>query len=162
MLKRQKKLYLKSKKQVVQGLEGSAKIGKKVVQRSDFGVKIFAPTKETITKENIQKKIYNRKYDKFFELFWDAFDDKRGKKPAYEKSWRMIPDLDEKLCLKIIEGAKRYAAERKNILARNGTPKMAQGWLKDRRWEDEIKQGEFVEGFGFVPRWDQNPDLENK
>lgn len=73
----------------------------------------------------------------FFELFWNTFDDKKGKKAAL-KSWNKIQDLTEKLCNEIIEGAKKYALERKNILAKNGTPKMAQGWLTDRRWEDEI------------------------
>ena len=77
-------------------------------------------------------------YSAEFLLFWDTFGDKKGKVPAYEKSWCKIPDLTDELVEKIIEGAKRYAVERKNILAKNGSPKMAQGWLTDRRWEDEI------------------------
>lgn len=72
-----------------------------------------------------------------FESFWDAFDDKKGKESAI-KSWQKIPNLTDVLGNKIIEGAKQYAAERKNILAKGGTPKMAQGWLTDRRWEDEF------------------------
>ena len=74
----------------------------------------------------------------FFELFWDAFDDKKGKEPAIQ-SWLKIPNLTEGLCKEIIKGAKQYATERKNILDKGGTPKMAKGWLIDRRWEDEIK-----------------------
>jgi phage replication O-like protein O len=88
-------------------------------------------------KETIQKKrTYCAKWDSHFELFWEAFNDKRGKKPAYEKSWKKIPDMTEELAYKIIEGAKRYA---KNRNGSDTTPKMAQGWLSDRRWEDEIE-----------------------
>lgn len=74
----------------------------------------------------------------FFELFWITFDDKRGKVTAI-KSWQEIPKLTEKLCYEIIAGAKQYANERETILAKGGTPKMAEGWLADKRWKDEIK-----------------------
>jgi hypothetical protein len=33
-------------------------------------------------------------------------------------------------------GAKFAAEERKKIVAEGRTPKMAQGWLSGRRWED--------------------------
>ena len=94
--------------------------------------------KEKEKKKKKKKKKSEIKYSKHFELFWIAWNSNQGKKVAYEKSWCKIPDLTEELCEKIIEGAKRYALERKNILAKGGTPKMAQGWLTDRRWEDEI------------------------
>jgi len=97
------------------------------------------------------------KFNSHFELFWNAFADKRGKKPAYEKAWKKIPDMTEELALKIIEGARRYAKQRKDILVRGGTPKMAQGWLTDRRWEDEDR-----EATGGILRWNEDPDLENK
>ena len=71
-----------------------------------------------------------------FALFWDAFDDKRSRERAWT-AWRKIKGLDRKLAGEIIAGAKRYALQRKAIQARNGTPKMAEGWLNDRRWEDE-------------------------
>ncbi|SHO52880.1 helix-turn-helix domain-containing protein [Desulfopila aestuarii] len=71
-----------------------------------------------------------------FDAFWDAFADKRGRTPAWN-AWRKIKGLNRELAGKIIAGAKRYAEQRPVILARNGTPKMAQGWLNDRRWEDE-------------------------
>lgn len=71
-----------------------------------------------------------------FELFWDAFGDKRGREPAWN-AWRKIKGLDRSLAAKIIAGAKRYAEQRPAILSRNGTPKMAQGWLNDQRWKDE-------------------------
>lgn len=103
-------------------------------KRLEPSLMIGVPQKKK-NKETLQKK---KTYTPKFKEFIVAFGDNRGQKPAYEKSWCKIPDLTDELCEKIIEGAKRYAVERQNILARGGTPKMAQGWLTDRRWEDEI------------------------
>ena len=80
------------------------------------------------------KEVKNKRKN-YFDEFWDAFADKKGKEPA-RKSWDKI-NPDDELAQEIIAGAKRYAKERVKILARNSTPKMAQGWLTDRRWEDE-------------------------
>ena len=71
-----------------------------------------------------------------FELFWNAYGDKRGREDAWN-AWRKIKGLDRKLAGEIIAGAKRYCEQRPAILARNGTPKMAQGWLNSKRWKDE-------------------------
>ncbi|MCK5070073.1 MAG: hypothetical protein KAR01_06010, partial [Desulfocapsa sp.] len=71
-----------------------------------------------------------------FELFWEAFSDKRGKKEALSE-WNKIK-LNDVLFQKIINAAKDYARERVVILERGSTPKMAQGWLSDERWEDEM------------------------
>jgi len=70
-----------------------------------------------------------------FTRFWEAFGDKRGKAQA-AASWHNLKP-DGETAESIISGAFRYAKEREKILDRNGTPKMAQGWLTDRRWEDE-------------------------
>lgn len=71
-----------------------------------------------------------------FSRFWEAFGDKRGKEPAW-RAWRKIKGLDLVLAEAIIAGARRYAQQRPAIVERKGTPKMAEGWLSDRRWEDE-------------------------
>ena len=71
-----------------------------------------------------------------FARFWDTFADKRGKAPAM-KAWSRIKGLTPDLVELIIAGAQRYAAGRAAIVERGGTPKMAEGWLNDRRWEDE-------------------------
>lgn len=71
-----------------------------------------------------------------FNLFWDAFGYKIGKAEAAD-SWLDIPSMTESLVTKIVEGAKREAARRPSLLAERKTPKMAQGWLSARRWEDE-------------------------
>ena len=70
-----------------------------------------------------------------FDVFWETFADKRGKDKAL-KAWKRIKPNAE-LSDYIIRGARQYAENRHVILARNGTPKMAQGWLTDKRWEDE-------------------------
>lgn len=74
---------------------------------------------------------------KEFELFWDTFADKRGRAPAI-KSWKAIKGMNTDLIGQIIAGAKRYADHRVALIESKGTPKMAQGWLTDRRWEDEF------------------------
>ena len=74
----------------------------------------------------------------WFEDFWISFDDKRGRANAL-KSWGKIEGLDQSLADQIIQGAKNYASYRKTVLKpKNSTSKMAQGWLTDRRWEDEL------------------------
>ena len=96
-----------------------------------------APKKHHIEVEvEVEKNIKDVKKKELFELFWDAFDYKKGRDAAYKKSWLKISNLDNELALKIIDGAKKYNPQK--ILASGGTPKMAQGWLTDRRWEDEI------------------------
>ena len=72
----------------------------------------------------------------WFEKFWEAFADKRGRAPA-QIAWRKIKGLDQQLAETIVTSAVLYARQRIDIVARNGTPKMAQGWLNDRRWEDD-------------------------
>jgi len=75
---------------------------------------------------------------KMFLKFWDAFGDKRGMAEASDVWLRL--QIDNGLFEKIIAGAKRYNIERKAILAKDRIPKMPQGWLSARRWEDEILQ----------------------
>jgi len=72
---------------------------------------------------------------KWFEEFWDAFDFKRGKAGAGD-SWLDIDGLNRELVDKIVDGAKKEVI-RRSTLRPDQTPKMAQGWLTDRRWEDD-------------------------
>ena len=71
--------------------------------------------------------------------FWDAFNYKMGKAEAAD-SWLDIPELKVSIVTKIIEAAKKEAAGRAELQAQGRTPKMAQGWLTARRWEDEGQQ----------------------
>lgn len=81
-------------------------------------------------KSAIQKKLED------FALFWDAFAYKQGKGGA-EKSWLKIEGYNQDLVQTIISAAKAEAARRPSLLAQNKSPKWAQGWITERRWEDE-------------------------
>ena len=74
-----------------------------------------------------------------FEKFWDAYAHKFGRGGA-EKAWAAIPNLDAGLVERICDAARKEAARRPAWVARGMTPKMAQGWLSERRWEDDYSQ----------------------
>jgi|LGVE01.1.fsa_nt_gb hypothetical protein len=74
---------------------------------------------------------------KDFERFWTAFDLKKGKQPAWDKSWLKITHYTPELVEQIIAAAKEEAARRPALIADGNSPKWAQGWITDRRWEDE-------------------------
>lgn len=82
-----------------------------------------------------KKKLSGRRKDGF-ERFWEDFEDKRGKAEAID-AWAQIPQFTDALIEQICAAARKYATERADLRARKGTPKMAQGWLTGRRWEDE-------------------------
>lgn len=117
-----------------------------------------------------KKKLTGKRKETFLE-FWDSFGDKRGKAEAVD-AWANIPTLTEALVAEIVAGAKAYAQKREHILAAGGTPKMAQGWLSGRRWEDSppdktqtepvtaaILDAEYAKRFSFtIP---DTPDLRD-
>ena len=70
-----------------------------------------------------------------FNQFMDTFGDKRGRAQAADV-WIDLK-ITRKVFDDIIRGAERYAKQRTTIQAQGHTPKMAQGWLSGRRWEDE-------------------------
>lgn len=74
-----------------------------------------------------------------FNQFWDAFDYKKSKAAAAD-SWMNIGTLTDAIVHDIIKAAKAEASNRKDLIAKGITPKMAQGWLTERRWEDEVKE----------------------
>ena len=88
---------------------------------------------EYITKK--KQKLTGKRLETF-NLFWVAFNDKRGRAEAAD-SWLDIPKLTNSLVDKIIMAAKAYNENRHKLKANNIIPKMAQGWLSGRRWEDE-------------------------
>lgn len=99
-----------------------------------------------------------QKYVGRFDEFWKAFDDpgKRGKKPAFKK-WSTI-NPGSLLADRIIAGAKLY---RKMCVVEKRERqfcKMAQGWLSDSSWEDEIEISPFrlEEAEGDMP--EQRPE----
>jgi len=106
---------------------------KHIVQESDE--KRFKSANGKILKDDVLKR---------FEEFLDAFGSKAGKADA-ANSWLKIDStknpVEEALFVEIVAGAKRYDALRPSIKQRGSTPKMAQGWLTSRRWEDEDTSG---------------------
>ena len=73
---------------------------------------------------------------KDFETFWEAFAHPQGKAAAADAFLSVYTpeNIDS-----IISGAKTTAIARQKIIDRGGTPKYAQGWLTERRWEDKIE-----------------------
>jgi hypothetical protein len=74
-----------------------------------------------------------------FLEFWDAFGYKEGKSCA-ASSWLDIPEFSEELVGRIVKAAKAESERRPGIIKNGKTHKMAQGWLTDRRWEDDIQR----------------------
>jgi len=91
-------------------------------------------TKFFITKK--KRKLTGKRLETF-EQFWDAFAYKSGKAEAAD-SWLDIPELTDSIVAKIMDSAKREAEARPSMVSAGKTPKMAQGWISGRRWEDEI------------------------
>ena len=71
-----------------------------------------------------------------FLRFWTAFAYPRGKAEAAD-AWLDIPELTDALVARICAAARREAEGRDALTARGHTPKMAQGWISGRRWEDD-------------------------
>ncbi len=74
-----------------------------------------------------------------FLTFWDSFGYKRGKAEAADV-WLNIPTLTDSLVNQICTAAKIENDNRDELKSQGKTPKMAEGWLSGRRWEDEAYQ----------------------
>ena len=85
-----------------------------------------------------KKKLSGKRLETFLE-FWEAFNYKRDKAPAAD-AWLAIPQLTDRLVGEIVAAARRAAADRPALVAEGKTPKMAEGWLTARRWEDEVQE----------------------
>ncbi len=101
-------------------------------------VKAALLTQPNLTQPNPTVRAAHAQKLKWFDEFWtkEIWSDLRDKKKARE-AWMKIPHLDQHLFEKIKAGALSYQDVRKELLATGGTPKMAQGWLNDQRWDDE-------------------------
>lgn len=71
---------------------------------------------------------------KNFNLFWDAFDFRRGKADAADE---FLNVYSPELFPLILQGARSESIARKDVVPGGKSPKWAQGWLSGRRWEDE-------------------------
>ena len=86
-----------------------------------------------ITKK--KKKLSGKRLETF-NIFWDKFNYKSGKAEAAD-AWLEIPSLTDALCKRIYEAAQSTADNRSELKQNGHTPKMGQGWITARRWEDE-------------------------
>jgi hypothetical protein len=71
-----------------------------------------------------------------FEKFWNFFNYKKGKSAAAD-SWYKIESLTNSIVDKIYLAAQIESKNRKALIEKGSTPKWAQGWITERRWEDE-------------------------
>jgi len=74
-----------------------------------------------------------------FIKFWSVFNYKTGKAEAAD-SWIDLKVTADQLT-EILKGARAEAENRPTMKKSGRTPKMAQGWLSGRRWEDESAGG---------------------
>jgi hypothetical protein len=86
-----------------------------------------------------KKKLAGKRLETF-ERFWIAFGYKSGKAEAAD-AWLEIPTLTDAIVEQIVSAAKAECERRPDLIANGKTPKMAQGWLSGRRWEDEEASG---------------------
>lgn len=106
------------------------------LRRSEDGT--IQPIAEDIFITRKRRILTGKRLDSF-NRFWEAFDYKTGKAEAAD-AWLDIPLLTNALVEKIVAAAKQEAERRPRLKDKGGTPKMAQGWLSAKRWEDERYQ----------------------
>ena len=86
-----------------------------------------------ITKK--KRKLKGKRLETFLK-FWEIFNYKKSKAEAAD-SWIDIPELTNNLVNVIYKAALIESKNRENSIINGHTPKMAQGWLSSKRWEDE-------------------------
>ena len=101
-----------------------------------------------------------------FNQFWEAYGLKKGRGGA-EKAWAAIPTLTDSLVDQICEAARKEATQRPALEAQGRTPKWAQGWLSERRWEDDYEATQPQARSAFQPQgqqktWDEIRDERNR
>lgn len=84
------------------------------------------------------RKLTGKRLDTFM-MFWDSFGYKKGKAEAAD-AWLKIPELTGSIVKQICDAAKIENDNREELKAQGKTPKMAEGWVSGRRWEDETYQ----------------------
>jgi len=83
-----------------------------------------------------QRKLSGKRLETFL-IFWKKFNYPKGKAEAAD-AWIDIPDMNPQICEQIYLAAEIEAKQRSALIAKGRTPKMAQGWLSARRWEDDV------------------------
>ena len=128
---------------------------------SDSDIKDNSANAEKVYITKKKRKLSGKRLETF-NIFWEAFNYKKGMSAAAD-SWLDIPSLTDDLVAIIVSAAKNTAMERSRIITKGGTPKMAQGWITEKRWEDEITTtengGQKDERWENIARKIENGDL---
>ena len=77
-------------------------------------------------------RVSDESVDEHFELFWNAYDKKRGRSDC-EKVWKRI-NPDDRLAQQIVRAARTYAAATPEKAYRKDPVR----WLTHKCWEDEV------------------------
>lgn len=122
------------KRGVVQGKEGSARIGKKVVQGLVSDEPFLAPTIDTITKESITKE----RILVHFQEFYNAYPKHKAKQDAL-KAWTALAP-NEALLSTILDALKKHKTCDEWTKEDGKYIPYPATWIRKRRWEDEISE----------------------
>lgn len=111
------------------------KVSSKGAQTGKVRVHDHSPTKETITKENIQKKEYSPDFLKF----WEAYPKKSGSKKAAFDNWKKL-NGDKPGIETILTAIKKQIEWRQNTRDGDFRPewKDPERWIKGKMWEVEL------------------------
>lgn len=96
--------------------------------------------KTTFQKTTSKEKNIARSDDRdAFKAFWDAFGKKDGKAKAETAFRELLASSSDPAATiaSVMRGAAKEAARRPHLIAKGATPMYAQGWLSQRRFEDE-------------------------
>lgn len=115
--------------------QNKTKQSKVFTSSSDEGSEIPELEEEVVYETKKGRKLKGNQLS-WFEKFWEVFNHKTGKSEAAD-SWLDLKVSGQTLP-EILKGAEKEAKRRPSLLANKQTPKMAQGWLSARRWEDEL------------------------
>ena len=107
----------------------------KTCSASDDAARAGGNGSETFFLTRRKRKLKGKRLETF-NRFWEVFAYKRGKAEAAD-AWLDIPTLTESIVEDICAAAKAESSTRQQVIAEGRTPKMAQGWITGRRWEDE-------------------------
>lgn len=144
---------------------GSPKSGLKVVPNRDMSIVPNRDTQKTTFQKTTPidnpKKIARSDDRAAFAEFWDAFGYKNGKAGAEKAFSALLASADDReaTLAAVMRGAAKEKARRPTLVAKNSTPMYAQGWLSQRRFEDEslLFWGDWTEAQGaFVACFNEN------
>lgn len=107
--------------------------------KSEIKAKQARHRSDTISKENKKdKNIKNNTYSVSFDLFWNLYPSKVDKKKAYQL-WKTIKPEAYPLIMKSVEVQKESDQWHRGYVPHPTT------WLRNERWNDEMKPQEHIE-----------------